>query len=488
MAIYSAAACLFFLILYITSSYLNTVNMLNSTAHLALLTSYIFAFFLSTGLVVKKRIVFFILVLLAVGSISLYALHILNLFPLPFFSHQDFQFILPTESGHNHLGDLVGLGLISSLFITFSPLLFVLQLVFFIMIGISFSKSALLALVFVAFLLMIHKKKYVALFIGITLISSILIGIYSKENIPFPPLNKAQKMAQTTLHITPKPLLSSRERYIKQILKPWSSTPIEHLFFGYGPGNFKYASNRVSESVWDVVSDTHNILLTFFVESGFLPLAWFVIFVSMIILIGYKNQDPLTFLVLYLFVHFQMDYTYRIPFFMYLFFFLCGQIASIQAKRFTLISFRNIFILISFSILVIFSLMNRIIAQRYQILNTNLNNGIQTQNKKMFVSAAKELERMTPYESDLLLTLASFHESFGNNEEAIRLLDALYLYTPREYFANLPHLMLLRKKMRKSTKTYLEEKEMEFKMFPFTEKEKSQLDHICREYLERECL
>lgn len=488
MAIYSVAACLFFLILYITSSYLNTVNILNSTAHLALFASYVFVFILSARIVIKKRVIFFMLILLAAGSIALYALHLLNLLPLPFFSHQDFQFILPTESGHNHLGDLVGLGLISSLFIHFSPLLFVLQLIFIIAIGVSFSKSALLALVFVVFFLMINKRKYVVLFIGVTLISAILVGIYSKESIPFLSLNKIQKMAQSTLHITPKPLLSSRERYIKQILKPWASTPLEHLFFGYGPGNFKYASNRVSESAWDIVSDTHNILLTFFVESGFLPVTWFIIFVSITILIGYKNQNPLTYLALYLFVHFQMDYTYRIPFFTYLFFFLCGQIAPIQTRKSIVFPLKNILIFISFSIFVIFSLMSRMITEKYHILNNDLNNGIQTQNKKMFVSAAKELEKMTPYETDLILTLASFHESFGNEEESIRLLDKLYIYAPREYFANLPHLMLLRKKMRKSTKIYLEEKEVEFKMFPFTEKEKSQLDHICREYLERECL
>lgn len=488
MAIYSAVACLLFLFLYVVSSYINTVNLLSSVEHLAMFALYVFVFFLSMRFAVEKKRVLWFLIGISLGATALYVLHLLNLFPLPFLTHQDFQFILPTEGGHNHLGDLAGLGLISSLLMGSAPLFFVFQLIFLVVISVSFSKSAIVATIFTVFFLMIHKRKYLAFFVGLTLTAGILIGIYSKVTIPFTPLDNLQKTAQKALHIKPKPLLSSREKYIKQILKPWTATPLEHLFFGYGPGNFRYASNRAAESSWDVVTETHNILLTFFVESGFLPMVWFVIFFIITAYIGYKNQNPFTYLLLYLFMHFQMDYTYRIPFFLYLFFFLCGQTIPISTKRPFLFSSKNIAILVSFCIMVIFVVLNHGAIRKYRNLNTKLNRGIQTKDRAVFVSAAKDLERMTPYESDLLLTLASFHESFGNIDESIRLLDKLYVYAPREYFANLPHLMALQKKMKKNTRVYLEQKEKDFRTFPFNEKEKSYLDHTCREYLERECL
>lgn len=488
MAIYSAVACLLFLLLYILSTYINTVNTLNSMSHLALFASYVFVFFVSTRTTVKRGSIFLLIGAISLGSIALYMLYRLNLFPLPFLSHQDFQFILPTESGHNHLGDLAGLGLIGSLFLNTSPPLLIFQFIFLIVIGVSFSKSALIALVIAIFFLMIHKKKYAAFFVGLTLVSSVLISIYSQESIPIASFNKAQKTMQAVFHLNPKPLLSSREKYIKQILKPWTATPLEHLFFGYGPGNFKYASNRAAESAWDIVTDTHNILLAFFVESGFLPVIWFVIFFIATLHVGHKNQDPLIYLILYLFVHFQMDYTYRIPFFMYIFFFLCGQIAHIPTKQSSFFSRTNFLTLISLSIMLALIFMRYSTIEQYKTLNAQLNKGIQTQEKKVFIPAAQKLEKMTPYDSDLLLTLASFYESFGIMDESIRLLDKLYIYTPRVYFANLPHLMLLQKKEERDTKTYLEEKEKEFMTFPFTAKEKSYLDHTCREYLERECL
>lgn len=487
MAIYSGVACLFFLILYVVSSYINTVSPLDSVIHLASFTSYVFVFFLSMRIAFRKRFIFLLLVIVSLVSSVLYVLHLLHLLSLPFLTHHDFQFILPTESGHNHLGDLVVLGLISSLFLNSSILLTLIQVLFLVIISFSFSKSALIGLVFVTFSLMFSKKRY-GLFIGAALLASFLIGIYSQERIPLYPLGGVQQIVQKTLHINPKPLLSSREKYMRQILQPWTSTPLEHVFFGYGPGNFKYASNRTAESAWDIVSDTHNIVLTIFVESGFLPIFWFIVFVGMTIFTGYQNRNPLTYLILYLIAHFQMDYTYRIPFFMYLFFFLCGQVAHIPSRHFSLFSRKNILILLSLVIFVIFGIISFRSSQQYKALNIQLNQGIQTQNREMFMSAAKRMEEMTPYESDLLLTLASFHESFGTINESIRLLDKLYLYAPREYFARLPHIMELQKKLKMPTRAYLLEKEKEFKTFPFTPKEKSYLDHTCREYLERECL
>lgn len=488
MAIYSAVACLFFLVLYIISSYINTVNTLNSTGHLAQFASYVFVFFLSASFAIKKRYLFLFLVIFSLGSITLYTFHSLQILPIPFVTDHDFQFILPTASGHNHLGDLVGLGLISSLFLTVSPLVVIIQTIFLIVIGTSFSKSAIVALVFTVFFLTFQKRRYLALFIGLTLIAGILIGIYSKEPIPLAPLGRAQKTIQTALHINPKPILSSRERYIGQIFKPWAAPQLEHLFFGYGPGNFRYASNRTAKSTWDVVTDTHTIVLTFFVESGILPLIWFIAFVGITIYLGYKNKNPLVYLLFYLFVHFQMDYAYRIPFFMYLFFFLSGQIAYIPGKQSSSLWYRRILFFVSLSAVIVTVIVNRVAIQRYEAQNILLNKAIQTRDKKTFATSANELERMTPYDTDLLITLSSFNESFGNTGESARLLDKLYVYAPRDYFANLPHLMALLKKMKRDTKSYLEAKENEFMTFPFTEKEKSFLDHTCREYLERECL
>jgi hypothetical protein len=288
-------------------------------------------------------------------------------------------------------------------------------------------------------------------------------------------------------HLTPKPILSSRDVYALQIIKSWISSSVEHSFFGFGPGNFFYASAK-SARIEDVTFETHNFPLTIFMESGALPTFWFLIFFGLTIGIGLSYQtNSMLFLIIYLFTNFQTDYTYRIPLFLALFFILSGQICAphVQKKERSIISF----LLISMSLLCFYFAQNTyFLKQKVLSLNSQIDALSLTKNQPQFIKAAQELEALTPYDETLLVKLSTYYAQIGLLQESIRLLQQLSLYSPHKYLTLLPHLFDQMKKEQMNIQKYIKEKKKDFSTFPFSQKEKKELNNICEDYAKMKCI
>lgn len=490
MTIFPLLSIIIFLFLYSLSGFIGSVNFLNSSRQIVIISLYVLLYLFNIHFFIKKRVIFISIAILCFISGGLFILYSIAPSLLSFLKPNNFQFIIPTDQRHNHLGDLMGVGLISLLA---SPLSLIYQVIigviYLLFMVISFSKSAFLATIATLFFIVLARKgKYILIFICVAGIAVISLMTYSQELSSFRPISLIQNQMERTFHLKTKLLLSGRDIYFAQIAQSWVMTSLEHSFFGYGPGNFIYASNKSAYYPGETTSDAHNLLLTIIMESGMLAVLWFLLFFALIIFIGKKTNNSLVFLVMYLFINFQTDYTYRIPLFFALFFTLCGQIVAGLIKK----KGENVltsYLLMFVAAFTIFSgIYSYTLHSKYYSFSRRLDTINIRQDLLLFEKTALELERITPYDEQLLLKLSSIYEVNDNVKESIRLLDKLSFYSPRIYLHRLPHQLDLQKKMNVDVKKYIQAKKRDFTQFPFTKKEKKELNAICEDYAKMKCI
>lgn len=489
MAIYSLISISIFVTLYCLSPFVNSVNLLNSSDKIVEICFYILLYFLSARFLLKKKVIFVSITALCLISGTLYVFHAIAPSFFSFLRPNSLQFIIPTEGGHNHLGDLMGLGILS-LFGSFVPFPYrVILFVFFILLIIlSFSKSAFLALLCtLLFIMLLKRGKYIFIFICVTGISLIAVATYTKELGSFKPIAHVQKYMENNLHLHPKLLLSSRNIYIAQAAKSWVSSSLEHSAFGFGPGNFIYASNKSAYNPEQATTDAHNLLLTFIMESGMLALFWFLFFFISTLFIGWKTKNPLVFFVIYLFINFQTDYTYQIPFFFALFFILVGQVTAplITKERKVLLQSLITFIFVITSCSLVYSIY---INYTYRTFYSQLLHAVSSDNILLFDKISKQLEIITPFDESLLIDLSKYNEELNNNREAVRLLKKLSLYSPHRYLLFFSHQLDLQKKLDVNLTKYIRTSRKEFASLPYTLKEKYLFNAICKNYAKIRCI
>lgn len=489
MAVYPLISIIIFLILYCLSPFVGSVNLLNSSDKIVEMCLYTLLYFLSVQFHIKKKILFISITVLCIIAGVLYILHSITPSFFSFLKPDNLQFIIPTEGGHNHLGDLMGLGILSLLGLFILPIYKIVLSVFFIfLIVLSFSKSAFLALICTLFFIMLLKRgKYILIFICITGISLITVATYTKEFGSFKPVAQLQRYMEQTLHLSPKLLLSSRNIYIAQAAKSWISSSLEHSAFGFGPGNFIYASNKSAYNPEQTTTDTHSLLLTFIMESGMLTLFWFLFFFVTTLFIGWKTKNPLVFFTIYLFINFQTDYTYRMPFFFALFFLLLGQIAAPLVEKKVKILPQNLTIF-TFLLTSCFLVYSIYINFSYKTLYSQLLQSTPSDNVSLFNETSKKLEIITPFDESLLLDLSKYNEGLNNNKEAVRLLKKLSFYSPHRYLSLFSHQLDLQKKMGVDLTKYIRTSREEFALLPYTLKEKYSLNVICKNYAKIRCV
>lgn len=483
MTLYPTISLIIFYILYLTSLLISSVNMLNSSRQIVVIGVYIILYLFSTLFVIRHKMIYRFLVFIGISCGILFVVHYFLPESLPFLTSASFQFVLPTEGGHNHLGDLLGLTLIS-LFSLSLPVIsqIIFGLFFVILMIISFSKSAFLALSVTMFVSMMRgEKSKIFIFLSVVLISLFALISYSKELSHYPTVGTIQQYMNTHFQLKPKSLWSSRDIYIAQMARTWVSSSLEYSFFGFGPGNIIYASNKSAKYPSEATTDTHNLLLNFFVESGSLPALWFLLFFLTTAYVGIKNKNPLFFLLVFLFMNFQTDYTYRIPLFFALFFIFSGQIA---APYFTLKTTSLMKKILGGVILIVLCLgiYSYRISTEYRQLNKQLLESVTSKNMLLFDKTAKRLEVLTPYDELLLTNLHTYRELFGNTAESVRLMEKIAQYNPHSYLAALPHQLELQKKMGIDVKIYLQKNKIQYKSFPYRSEEKNILNSLCKKY------
>ena len=468
--LYSLLSILLYLVILFTSSLFGSINTLNSSYQLFLQSLYGCIFIFFSLISIKPLLQKIVLVLCLCIAIFFFITHFFAPSLFPFLSTGSYQFILPTYGGHNHLGDLTGLVFV---IVLVNPLhwIFLISLLIplLIIMGISFSKSAFLGILGVLFVLAVQKKGVYRIGFGIMLcISAIIIGIYTSELAGIPLIQSGQKIMTQTLHLSPKPLLSSRDSYYPQVFRAWKAAPLEQYLFGYGLGNYVYSSIKTGATAGLTPTETHNILLNIFIESGFLSLFWFLIFCTLILVIGLKQKNPSLYLFLYLLINFQTDYTYVIPFFMALFFFFASQVVYKKNKGTNEKVITGIFCILVLAFALYSGTKYSLILRDKANLETKLTNAIIQRDTNTIHETVIKLEALTPYDEGNLVRWASIEEGFKNNTEAIRLLEKVSIYSPRLYLLSLSHQLELQKKAGIDIKQYLEKRKKDFALFPLS--------------------
>ncbi len=489
--IYAVVSFFIFFILLAFSCFSFSINSLHSSSQLFYWALYGCTFIVSTGVHIHFKYIKATILFIFLVSSLLFIGHSINAALFPFLSFSPYQFILRVAGEHNHLGDLAGLAFVSLLLNSGSLFLLIpTSLFIFIIMAVSFSKSAFLGSFVVLLLLAIKKKGKYRLILAVTLcLSLFVVSIYTKEFSAIPFIKTGQDVMQKTLRLNPKPLLSVRDFYYPQVFRAWQTSPLEQLLFGYGSGNYIYSSIKTGVSSDLTPTETHNIFLSLFVENGILTLSWFLIFCTYIVIRGLKQENPSIYLFIYLLVNFQTDFTYAMPFFMVLFFIFAGQ--SLHNPQDKLNERSSLFYL-SFCSMVILTiitgLLNLAVVNTKKQLDTQLNVAVKSHNKQKIQSTISSLEAITPFEEPELVRWSFIQADIGNTTESIRLLEKLSVYSPRWYLLYLPRQLDLQKKEEVDIKKYLERRKNDFAQFPFSPAEKKQLNKICLNYAKIQCV
>ncbi len=367
---------------------------------------------------------------------------------LPLFTFLDIKALIPyTEKQvvlaiyqlHNHLGDFLGLTLLLLLVQTERKkkggyiLLSVIVFVFFIT---SFSRSAYLAL-FITLIIFfareyrfIHRKLlYVGfMFLFITVLFAFLIS--SADLNKNSPWYFIQQQTLKLITFTPRGLIASRPTYYSQAIKSIQ----KHPFFGIGGGNFFLASKEYNTRN-DITDSAHNILLEVLTEQGIITGIFFIAFCLWVIYKGIASRSPFGYLFLYLFINFQTDYTYKIHFFIVLFF-ICAALSLKEKKNIVLPLWVNglinglllLYALCTFNSLFFLKQNLPFEALKWYPLNKDayiaiINQETNSQTAERFITTANQL---APYDIQIIVTSAQYYSSHKAYEKALALYERIY--------------------------------------------------------------
>lgn len=212
----------------------------------------------------------------------------------------EYNFVFPVFQQHNHLGTFLVLTLLVMPFVFKNRLYFGLVAAFFLLlIALSYSRSANLALFLGSLLLLFNKKSEK---MNIALVGVAIIGLF---------------VLIFSFVVKTAPI--SRLQYLQLAIQAIK----EYALFGVGLGNFRIASFKYSPNPFQWVDTSHNIFVDMFAEGGVFTGLIFTILIAIIII--QANKKSLFFpAFLALLINFQTIYTYKIYSFCFLFFAIAG--------------------------------------------------------------------------------------------------------------------------------------------------------------------
>ena len=366
------------------------------------------------------------------------------------------QFIFPSYSGHNHLGDFLGLLLIILLFYGFKKKWVILPfLFFFAMFLVSFSRSAYIALFAVCILMLAYARKkisssflpFIFLFLSLIVFTTYLLSAQQPARSP---LARLQSYARITLALSPRAILSEHDTLMKQAL----SSIQKHPFFGIGGGNFIIASQQNEKN--DTVSDSvHTIFLELATEQGILATLCFLLFIIFISRHILSFPSLPGFLFLYLLVNFQTDYTYQI-YSLFLFWIILSSLSYSEKQDVSISSFA--FGLFSLIPLVILTCITTSILL---LKMGDYNNAIHwyPANKQAYEKAIQQssdqtplfiakAEQIAPYDPSLISSSAAYYLKHNNKKEALRYFEKMYEINHFCSFNFIKQIYTLKKELR----------------------------------------
>lgn len=229
-----------------------------------------------------------------------------------------------TQFVHNHLGDWLGLAIVITIFfINEKPRRlwpYLLTIIFLPLFFLSQSRSAFLALMVTVFLTILINKtsqKISKIIVGVLIIVSVLFLLITIKEVNFWPIKNLRRPLLEKKLIVEKSLVNMRDQYFSAALKGFISSPI----LGVGPGQYYLLSKKYSNGNYQVSGTSHNMFLDLLSERGLLGLLAFLFFLYLIL----RGKRNIYFwLLIYLLINFQTDYTFTLAAFQWVFFILAS--------------------------------------------------------------------------------------------------------------------------------------------------------------------
>ena len=380
----------------------------------------IFIFFYNFKLEAKKIIKSVIVIATAI-FIAAFLLKVLfpNFFLIKNLPAREFNLFFSFYTyAHNHLGDFLGLslimilaGLVKNMKKTSLILFFILIIFFFY----SFSRSAYLSFsLIITIFIFQFRNRHMTIFFSTTLF--LVIAFFLLISSPYGKL----------FDLPQKNLFDSRENYWQQGMQAIKEKPV----FGFGMGNFGYASQKYRDNYSTFSETVHNFLLENFSENGFLTTLPLIIFLILILLSVWRRQSVFSLLFFYLFFIFQTDYIYRMYSVMVLFMILEAVVYEEKnngeyTKVFGIMALFLYLILqmIIMSNILIYNNKFKLAAQIYPLNKTVYPLLIQQQllvgNSTGAINTANKYQILAPRDEVTLQTLGLTYEILGRKNEAL---------------------------------------------------------------------
>lgn len=379
-------------------------------------------------------------------------------------SGSEYNFVAALHGQHNHLGDFLGLTLISLLlfFLTTKKrgllLLFLMILYFFL---VSFSRSAYLAFIAAIVLTIFIKNKdkiknffkLEYLIVIISIIATIYFGIFVSVNRDYY-LNKEIKPYLVNV-------LSNRLIYWQQAKESIKLRPI----FGVGAGNFGNLSEKHRQQPDDYTDTAHNLFIEVLAENGGIAFVGFSLFILVVVISAFQNYSLYSLLFFYLLLNFQTDYTYQIYSLFIFFMILAGLIYREKNHWRGKTIYGILVILIGFILLRIgisnFFLVRELpeISLHFYPLNKQAHQQLITDQQRLkdrekAVKAATAYERLFSEEPITLNFLVKFYESNKEKEKALSLYERIYRLNKFVSFDTVSKIYKLKKEYQSSEKAH----------------------------------
>lgn len=308
----------FFLIFsFISAVFFSVDKQISFELNMFFISSFLtFIYFYNNKDLAKKHIKLIVII----GSIIFTIVYLfkLNINPI-----NGYQLVTSYYShAHNHLGDFLGLGLVFFVYFLINKkgknwfYLFILSFPLFLF---SFSRTAYIALLITAFFMMIKSKlthliSIKTIFIIFLMILSIIFlfaTVNEANNNAI--VGKLNQLLSSRFSLQSKDFTAGRLTYLKQGSKSFT----DHPLFGVGPGNFGYLSKKYQseKSQWyefGTADNAHSLSLDILFENGGLAFIFFGLFIMLIFINLFKKNSLESYLLLYLLISFQTDYTYKI--------------------------------------------------------------------------------------------------------------------------------------------------------------------------------
>ena len=392
---------------------------------------------------------------------------------------------------HNHLGDFLGLSLILMFVGLVKNIRKVSLASFFALVVLflySFSRSAYMALLLAIsiFVLQFRSRRVIILF------STVLFLVVAFFFLISSPYGKLFNLPQ-------KNLFDSRKNYWQQGIQAIKEKPI----FGFGMGNFGYASQKYRSNYYVFSETSHNFFLDTVVENGLLATIPLIIFFILVLLSVWRRQSIFSLLFFYLFIIFQTDYIYKMYSVMVLFMILAAVVyeEKNETESTTIFGIITLFLYVVLQMIMIshiFIKNNRfeLAIQSYPLNKlaypSLIQKKVQTGDSVGAIITANQYGTIAPDDENVVRTLAETYLALGNKKKALLYFEKMYTNNYLVGLSIIEKIYLLKKEIAtdQQAEAFIKRVFLDFNKAPYwykTQALKEQIKTFCKKYKKDFC-